>query len=316
MAKQEPAHSVDQPKVKGGLRALGHEFLTRFNNNECATRAQALAFGGILSLVPLLLCALAILSFLIRAPQQAADYVQSIVKQMLPGKAAGLAADEFVRQTHIVETAQTLMQGRWWTVILGGGSLFWGTLSLVVSATTPMNAAWEVKETRSFIKLRLVCLGVLLVVALLFVLSLLPSFAPTFLRNLHIPGLNFPTPTPFWMETLLELVAWGINIGIFVLLYKFLPNAFVSWRAALFGGVITGFLWELFKKGFANYLSQFDNFNKVYGALGGIFLLITWIYYSCLILLVGAILCKMYYERREEGGVAKQESVPDVDTPV
>lgn len=272
-----------------------------------------MAFGGILSLVPLLLCALAVLSFLIRNPQQAVEDVQSIIKQVLPGKAAGFAAEEFVRQTHIIETAQTLMNGKWWTVLFGGGSLFWGTLSLVVSATTPMNAMWEVKETRSFIRLRLVCLGVLLGAALLFVLSLLPSFAPTLLGSLHIPGLNLPTPTPLWMESLLELVAWGINIGIFILLYKFLPNTFVPWRAALFGGVITGFLWELFKKGFANYLSHFDNFNKIYGTLGGIFLLITWIYYSCLILLLGVILCKMYYERREEGGVAEHESPLDVD---
>jgi len=93
---------------------------------------------------------------------------------------------------------------------------------------------------------------------------------------------------------------------MFVLIYRYLPNARVTWRAALFGGVITGLLWEIFKKGFAVYLAHFGNFNKAYGALGGVFLLITWISYSCLVLLAGAILCKMYHEHTEEGGVARK----------
>ena len=304
-ARQEPERSSVKGKVKGGLLPLAKELMARYNANECSTRAQSLSFVGIASLVPLLLCGLAGISFLIRDPMQAADYLRGVITRLLPGQEAARAAEDFIRHTNIIETARTLMQGKWWAVIFGVGSLVWAALSLVVSATTPMNAAWDVRETRGFIRLRMICLGVLLSTGTLFVLSFLPTSGPSFIRNLHIPWLGLPQPVPYWVDVLFELVACGIDISMFVLLYRILPNASVSWRAALFGGAIIGsfFPWELFKKGFALYLSHSGGSNKAYGAMGGAFLLITWIYYSCSVLLIGPILCKMYHEHCEEGGV-------------
>src|SRR5579871_1274123 len=129
------APSAVREKVAGGLIPLGKEFYGRFTRDECATRAQALAFVGILSLVPLLLCALAAMSFLIHDPTQMADYVRRLIQQLLPGAEAGKAANDFVQQTHIVESAQTLMQGKWWATFIGAGSLLWAAISLFVSAT-------------------------------------------------------------------------------------------------------------------------------------------------------------------------------------
>lgn len=297
--------SAELPKIRGGPLQIGKELMARFGRGECATRAQALSFVAIVSLVPVLLCALAAVSFLIHDPMEAADYVHRVTQQLLPGQEASKAADEFIHQTNIIQSAQTLIHGKWWAIILGVSSLLWAALSLVVSATTPMNAAWEVIETRSFIKLRFLCLGVLMATSVLFILSLLPTFGSTILQNLHVSWLA--NPNSIWLNSLFEIAAWAIDISMFVLLYKILPNFPVPWRSALFGGVIAGFLWELFKKGFAVYLSHSGSMNKAYGTLAGVFLLITWIYYSCTLLLIGAILCKMYHEHREEGGVAKKE---------
>lgn len=302
-AECPPTETSAEPKVQGGLVAYSKEFGKRFSADQCPVQAQALSFVGIVSLVPLLLCALAALSFLIRDPVQAADDVQRFLRHLVPGDQAGMAATQFIEQAHVVESARTLMDGKWWAVLLGVGALLWAALSLFVSATTPMNAAWEISETRSFFKLRLVALGVFVAAGVLFVVSVLLSSGPDFVRNLHIPWLGLPKPTPFWIDALFELLAWCIDIAMFVVIYRYLPATQVTWRAALFGGVIIGFLWELFKKGFALYLAHFGNYNKAYGALGGIFLLLTWIYYSCIILLAGALLCKMYHEHREEGGV-------------
>ncbi len=302
-ARLKPKYSSETGKVKGGVLPLAKELMARYSENECSIRAQSLSFVGIVSLIPLMLCGLAAVSFLIRDPVQAADYLRGVITHLLPGREAARAADDFIRQANVVESARTLMLGKWWAIILGVGSLVWASLSLVVSATTPMNAAWEVQETRGFIRLRLICLGVLLVTGILFTLSFLPTSGPNIVRNLHIPWLGLPQPSPYWADALFELVAWGIDISMFVLLYRILPSTSVSWRSALFGGAITGFLWELFKKGFAIYLSHSGSSNKIYGAMGGAFLLISWIYYSCSVLLIGPILCKMYNEHCEEGGV-------------
>jgi len=102
-------------------------------------------------------------------------FVTGLVAQMLPGREASDAANNLIAQTHIVESAHTLMAGKWWAAAVGVLSLLWAAVGLFVGASDPMNAAWDVRETRGFVKLRLVALGVFIGSGLLFLLSLVPS---------------------------------------------------------------------------------------------------------------------------------------------
>lgn len=309
-ATERPKSS--QTTVKAvGIVGLAKELLARFNDDECGMRAQSIAFVGILSLIPVLLFALAAMGFFI-PPDQAARYVHELVAHILPGAEATKAADQVIQQTGLLKSAEEIMHARGWALAAGILSLLWAGMGIVGNAVPSMNAAWEVKETRGFVQLKLISFGVFLGGGLLFLLSLLPSSGPEFIQSLHIPALGLPKHPPFWLATLMQIgfeaLALAIDIALFVLLYRVLPNTRVSWRSALFGGVVIGFLWEVAKKVFAIYLAHFGNFNKLYGAFGGLVLLITWIYYSCVILLAGALICKMYHEHKEEGGVAQKAS--------
>lgn len=310
--ESEKAKEGEAEKVDNSPMALVKELIARFNRNEGMTRAAALAFAGVFSLVPILLFAIGMLGFVIRDPIQAASYVRQFIVQMLPGAQASAAANEIIDKMGIVKSAQGLMHGKWWSVLLGLVSLFISALGLVVTAMGPMNAAWEVQEKRNFLKVRLIGMGVFLGAGALFLLSLLPTSGPDFVQHLHIPWLGLPKhpplPLAFLMQTVFLLVAVAIDICMFVLLYRYLPNAKVTWKAAFAGGVVAGVLWEVFKKAFAVYLAHFGNFNKLYGALGGAVLLVTWIYYSCIVLIGGAIVSKMYQEHKEEGGVKRKAS--------
>src|SRR5262249_17514206 len=137
-----------------------------------------------------------------------------------------------IQQMHLVEAAQGLMKGSVWAAVIGLLTQVWAGTSLFAAASEPMNAAWEVKETRSFLKLRAVCLGVFIGAGLLFLLSLLPSAGPNLVRQLHIPWLGLPAHVPFWVEGLFWLLAVAIDIGMFVPIYRFLPNATITWRVA------------------------------------------------------------------------------------
>ncbi len=309
----KPKSSNETGQKVTGIVSLGKELFQRFNADECLTRSQALSFISVLSLGPLLLFALAVLGFVIHDPLMVQEYVKHLVEQALPGKQAAEAANQIIAQTRITESAQTLVQGKWWATLIGAASLLWAAISLFAAASQPMNIAWEVKETRNFLQLRLVCLGVFLGSGILFLFSLAPSSGPSFVRSLHIPWLGMPKPIPWGIDLLFWLLAILVNSGMFTLIYRFLPNAKISWREAFYGGIVAGFLWEIFKKAFAVYLAHFANFNKLYGALGGVILLITWIWYSCIVLLLGAIICKMSHEHHHEGGVAKQSN-PESDS--
>ena len=302
----DSAANAKPKETVSGFSALAKELYARFNEDECTTRAYALAFILVLSLVPLLLFALAITGFVIHSPQEAADYTRELLSGLLPGQQAGQAINDFITQAHITQSAQTLMNGKGWALAGGIISLLWAAIGLFVSASDPMNRAWDVKETRSFIKLRLVALGVFAAAALFFAASLfVTSGAHGALSRLGVPD-SLPMGGAFLLDLLFFALAALVNGGMFTLIYKFLPNTNVSWKSAAFGGLIVGVLLEIFKQGFALYLAHFANFNKLYGTFGGIFLLVTWISYSCILLLAGAILCKMYHEHKETGGVQRK----------
>ena len=308
-ATDDAANAAPAAKPKetvSGFSALAKELYTRFNADECTTRAYALAFILVLSLVPLLLFALAVTGFVIHSPEEAAEYTRRLLSGLLPGQQAGQAVNDFIAQAHIAQSAQTLMNGKGWALAGGIISLLWAAIGLFVSASDPMNRAWDVTETRSFVKLRLVALGVFAAAALFFAASLfVTSGAHGALSRLGVPD-SLPMGGAFLLDLLFFALAALVNGGMFTLIYKFLPNTTVSWKAAAFGGLIVGVLLEIFKQGFALYLAHFANFNKLYGTFGGIFLLVTWISYSCILLLAGAILCKMFHEHKESGGVQRK----------
>ena len=298
-----------------GALALAKEFYKRVSEDELTTRAAALAFVVVLSLVPVLLFAVIALGFVFRDPVEASHYVQHFVAQMLPGESASSAAEDVLAQTHLIETAQNMTRHVGWPLVIGVGSLLWAGISLFVTASTPMDTAWNVMETRSFIQLRLTALGLLLGAGLVLLLSLSASALPDLVSSLDWPLFGAKGVVPFGWHLLFALLAVTFDVLMFVLVYKYLPNAPVSWKAALFSGVLTGLVWEAFKQAFGLYLAHFGNStNKMYGALGGVVLLITWIYYSCMVLLFGAIAGKMYNEHKEEGGVKSRPIVAARDT--
>ena len=162
----------------------------------------------------------------------------------------------------------------------------------------PLNAAFRAKETRNFIQLRLTALGLLFSTGILFIVSLLPASGVQVLNSLHIFG-SFADPSPFWIQGLLWVAGIVINAALFTMIYRYLPSpsANVSWRDARFGGAIAAVLWEVAKQGFAWYLRNLGgaaSYDKLYGSLGGIFLLVFWIYYTSMILLLGAEIAKLH----------------------
>lgn|GEM_PF-2334188 len=303
-AGQRNDSDAECPTVTAGAGALAKEFFCRFQSVEAMTRSQSLAFIGVLSLGPLLLFALAALGFAIHDTAQVEQFVHDLVGRILPGREASEAANTLIAQTHIIESAHTLMAGKWWAIVVAVLSLVWTAIGLFVGASDAMNASWNARETRGFLALRLAALGVFLVSGVLFLLSIVPSALPSIIGSMNLPFIGSDVKGAWWVEALGWLLAVLINGALFTVIYRILPNANVRWTSALYGGMTAGLLWELAKKGFAVYVVHFGNYNKLYGALAGAVLLVTWIWYSCVLLLAGAILCKMIQEHMRDGGVA------------
>jgi membrane protein len=152
---------------------------------------------------------------------------------------------------------------------------------------TALNIAYEEKESRGFFKLNLVALcltlglltGGIIAIALV---AVLPAAA-----RLLAAG-----PATKW---LLLLAQWPLLIVLVMLglalLYRFAPDRDKpQWRWVSAGAVAATILWIVGSVAFTIYVANFNGYDKTYGSLGGIVILLTWLYLSALMVLLGAVI--------------------------
>jgi membrane protein len=90
-----------------------------------------------------------------------------------------------------------------------------------------------------------------------------------------------------------------LSFGLFLALYRWVPNTTVPWRAALWGAGVAAPLWEMAKRGFVWYLSSgLARYSLVYGSLGTVVALMFWLYLSASITFLGAHLTAKVASRR------------------
>jgi membrane protein len=143
-------------------------------------------------------------------------------------------------------------------------------------------------EKRTWLKRRTIALSLTVVISLALLAAITLMIAGEALIGLlksHI-GEN----SHFWVY-LLTLSRWIIIIVIFFvsisLLYRYGPANKQKWKFLSTGSIMATILAVLTSLGFAYYINHFSSYNKVYGSLGGLIILMLWLYLNSLVLLIG-----------------------------
>ena len=247
--------------------------LRDYSKDNGSIAAAAVSFYVFLSLIPLLLLAVAVLGFVLGSEVSARQAAQQYFEQYWP-TATGQASEFKVLLDEVIAH-------RGAATGLGALLLLLSGVSTVTTLESAINLAWNAREQRSYVMRRLKALAVFLAV----VLMLGASFAATtVLGAARESGLRWP-----WLLNVLGyLLPITVAIGAFTLVYKVLPRAHVPLKSALIGGVFAGVLWEIAKQLFSFYVTHFSHYSKVYGSLGGLILLAVWINYSAVVTVLGA----------------------------
>ncbi|AVR96761.1 YihY family inner membrane protein [Pseudoduganella armeniaca] len=164
-----------------------------------------------------------------------------------------------------------------------------GAVTLVLTSVAMMgmiervfNRIWRVKAERRWTRRILVYWALItlgpLVVGVSLSLSTKVFSATTSLVG-DVAGALFYT-----------ILSLALTTAGFTFLYLAVPNRNVEWRDALAGGMLAGMAFELAKRGFAVFITQFPTYSKIYGALAALPLFLLWVYLSWMITLVGALL--------------------------
>jgi membrane protein len=281
----------------------------RFGKDNGGLLAAGLAFFLILAFVPMLLVGLWVLGhFYVNKPDEAVVQIQSLISsQLLPG-AAGNEVNHLMARAGIVAAEGSQDPG---TTLM---NLVWAAIQIFINGSTAMNAAWETTEKRSWVRLRLVALGLLIGAGILVVLSLAATGLST-----HISASPIAREVPLkglLLSVLAEVFAIVVSAVMYTVIYKFLPSAQVSWKAAFVGGTLAAVAWEVVKKGLAVYLLHPNK--SLYGELGGLIIFVLLVYYSMMVLLIGAEASAVYAHQVEQNPLSRLKSAerftPSADT--
>ena len=159
--------------------------------------------------------------------------------------------------------------------------------SALVAIVTAINRAYDLPETRPWWRVRLTAIALTLGLALLVIAALSAILAgPQVARTLGVP---LDSPVWEWGWNVLRwtagfaLVACGIAV-----VYHYAPDADQDWIWVTPGALLATALWLVSSLAFRFYVGRFTDYEATYGAVGGIILLLLWLYISGLGILVGA----------------------------
>lgn len=267
------------------LISLGKEFMKKFNDDKVTLLAAAQAYYYLLAIIPLLITSFAILPYF----QLDVNQVMGFLNDHLP---SGIAS---VFEDNIINLVETPKGGLLTVGILG---TLWSASNGVVAFMKSTNEAYDVEETRSFIKMRLVAFMLTISLVFAFVIALLlPVFGDVIISFLE-PILNISSA----FVILLQIARWIISILVISLillgLYRFAPNTNLAIKYIYPGAIAASLLWLIISFGFSFYVSNFGSYSATYGSLGGIIILMIWFFLTGIILMVGAEINVLYHRHK------------------
>lgn len=255
---------------------LSIDMVNDFLGKNCQYVAGAIAFYTLFSMFPLALAIVSIWGFFSGQEMERAALAEQMA-EIIPVKSA-----------FIIETMSGVVSARAITGIVSVAAMIWASSTAFGAIRKGINTAWGVTRTRPFIRERLIDIGLatgagILIVFLLFVAPMVSS-----IRNLL--QLAFPDVPN---EIIGQIVTFGLAPVIafctFLVLYRYMPNTNVAFRTVWPGALVSSAAFYVANLAFIWYVSTFALYNAVYGAIGGIMALLTWVYVSAIILLFGAL---------------------------
>ena len=247
------------------------------SRDNLALIAAGMAFYAMLSVAPALAVIISVYG-LVYSPQDLAGQLE-IVSSYLPGDAQALI------QNQLEELVSTRDMNLGWGIAASAAVSLWSSSKAMKSLFGGLNAVYEEEETRGWFWLALQSVGFTLAGLLVLILTIVSI-------GLLQPLLEYLTlddSVALLVQVLsLVLVSTVVLIGL-AILYRYGPSRRrAHWRWVSIGALVAWATWILVSSGFSWYVTHFDSYQKTYGALGAVAVLLMWFYVSAYAVLIGA----------------------------
>jgi membrane protein len=262
-------------------RAILVRAVKEFLDDNGTMLASALAYSTFFAIPSVLLVVVG--AFTLVAGPQTITALMGHFSQVMPSQATNLLGGSLHRLDQHPSTGITM-------TIVGFVLAVWATTGAMTSYMTALNLAYERKDGRSFIRKRLIAVQMVAVIGVAFLLvAVLLIFGPPIERfvAVHAGPVSGAVGWIWWIAEWPILVV-GLLAAFATLLYRGPDVEHPHWRFVTPGSLFAAVVWLAASGGFAVYTSMFGSYNKTWGSLAAVIIMLTWLWLAAIALLLGA----------------------------
>jgi membrane protein len=295
------AGSLDASRAAHAPVSLGLELWRRSQAHDLSGLSAELAYRFLFALFPFGLFLAALAAF-VAVALGLGDPTPSIVSGLgdnLPPELAGSVQREL---GHVIGEQRLSL------VSIGALLALWAATTGTMTIIKAMNRAYGIRETRSLARRYALGLGLTIGGSIAILVAFVTIVGGAFLTERAVAALGLGDAA--W--SIVSLLRWPV-VGLLLVaaaavVYRFGPNLQPSWRTAITGALVFAIGWLVATFLFAQYVTRIADYGATYGALGGIIVLMIWLYLTGLVLLVGAEIVAIRLGRSEPGLVARRQA--------
>jgi membrane protein len=267
--------------------------------------AASVAFYAMLAIFPAMI-ALVLLYGLVSDPMDVQSHLMEL-SSILPEEARA------VLETQMRAIVGDSERGVGLGFVVSIVGALWAASRGMKALIVAMNIAYGEQERRGLVKRTLAALG-LTVAAILFVLVAIFVAAA-------LPAIFEALGLGAFAQTVLNIVRWPVLAVLAIVglsfVYHYAPaRDIANWRWVTWGSAIATLVWLIGTAGFSFYVSNFGNYNKTYGTLGGVIILMLWFYLTSYSVILGAeIDAELDHQTARDGARERREPAPAAGTP-
>ena len=304
-AAQVMAEPGPMATVRGFFGLLGGTIMAFFSD-DCSSMAAALAFYAFFSLPALLTLVLTVLG-------RIADPAR--IQRAIVDEVGGLIGNSGAEQvTTIIGNAHLSSASMGVATLLSVAALAFGATTSFAQLQSALNKVWGVKpdpkrnQLHVFLRKRVFSFGVVITVAFLLMVSLALNSMLSAVGD-HMSGGAAPT---LLYQVMTSMISFAMITGLFTVMYRYLPDARIAWRDVRAGAAMSAMLFTLGKLAIGAYLGR-SNPGSVYGVAGSLAVVLIWVYYTSMVVLLGAEFTRLWAQRFGRGIVPERGAVAYVE---
>jgi membrane protein len=287
---EAPLPELHEPKLRdpelsdlsfADFKAIAVRASKEFLDDNCTLLAAALAYGTFFAIPSTIIVAVGLFTLFADAAT-IVSFIQNL-HGVIPAQATKLLEDALLR-------ASAHPGGSIVATVLGLVLAVWAVTGTMTGYMTALSIAYERKDRRSFVRKRIVALKMAAVMGVAFLLvAVLTLFGPVVEHSIasRIGPAGQVLDIAWWIAQW-PILLGGLLVAFATLLYLGPDVDHPKWTFLTPGSLVAAFLWIVASAAFAVYTATFASYDKTWGTLSGVIVMLTWLWLTSMALLLGA----------------------------